>query len=459
MQGSRRNGRIAVFALCALAGAAALGRAASAEPAPDVTPQQRRVLSVTVKGPITSGTAEYLESSITRAANERFDLLAITLDTPGGHLEATRDIVQRMLASEVPIAVWVGPAGARAGSAGVFITLAAHYAGMHPASNIGAAHPVLAGGQDVKQQAGEDMAKKIENDTAAFARSIAAERGRNADWAEKAVRESVSVTAEEARKLKVIDEVAPDLATLVADANGKTVKVAGRQTQIHTRNAVLEPQRMTIRQRTLSFIADPNVAALLLLVGMMGLALEMYHPGSIFPGALGALCLFLSFMAMRVIPVNAGAVVLLVAGVAMLIAEAWLPTHGLLGVGGAACLVIGTLLFIDRDAPDYQFDPEAFQMSPIVVWPTPIVLAGIVAFVGWKVVGSRRARLVAGAPGLVGESGEALGDVGPEGGMVFVHGEYWSARSAQPIPKGARVRVVAVDGLVTTVEREAQSHP
>jgi membrane-bound serine protease (ClpP class) len=455
MHGSRRNARIALFALCALAGAASLGRGVLAGPVPDDATYQRRVLSLTVKAPITSGTAEYIESAIERVANERYDVLAITLDTPGGHLEATRDIVQRMLASQVPIVVWVGPAGARAGSAGVFITLAAHYAGMHPASNIGAAHPVLAGGQDVKQQAGEDMAKKVENDTAAFARSIANARGRNADWAEKAVRESVSVTADEAAKLKVIDRIAPDLATLIAEANGKTVKLADREAQIHSRNAVIEPQAMSVRQRTLSFIADPNIAALLLLVGMLGLALEMYHPGAVFPGALGALCLFLSFMAMRVIPVNVGAVILVAAGAALLIAEAWLPTQGLAAVGGAACLLIGTLLFIDRDAPDYQFDPETFRMSPIVVWPTPIVLAALVAFVGWKVVGSRRARLVSGEQGLVGEIGEALGEVGPGGGMVFVHGEYWKARSEQPIALGARVRVVAVDGLVVVVRPEA----
>jgi membrane-bound serine protease (ClpP class) len=436
-----------------------LAGAALAAPVPDDATYRRRVLSLTVKGPITSGTAEYIESAITRAANERYDLLAISLDTPGGHLEATRDIVQKMLGSQVPIAVWVGPAGARAGSAGVFITLASHYAGMHPASNIGAAHPVLAGGQDVKEQAGEDMAKKVENDTAAFARGIAAERGRNADWAEKAVRESVSVTAEDALKLKVIDRIAPDLATLVADANGKTVKIAGREAQIHSRNATFDPLNMTVRQRTLSFIADPNIAALLLLVGMLGIALEMYNPGAVFPGALGALCLFLSFVAMRVIPVNAGAVILLVAGLGLLIAEAWLPTHGVAAIGGTACLVIGTLLFIDRDAPDYHFDPEAFRMSPLVVWPTPLVLAGLVAFVGWKVVGSRRARLVIGAQGLVGEAGEALGDVGPDGGNVFVHGEYWKARSAQPIAPGTRVRVVAVDGLLLTVQPDAQQRP
>jgi membrane-bound serine protease (ClpP class) len=263
----------------------------------------------------------------------------------------------------------------------------------------------------------------------------------------------VSVTADEAAKLKVVDRVAPDVAALVADAHGKKVKLGAAEARIHASNPVFEPMNMTVRQRTLSFLADPNIAALLLLVGMLGIALELYNPGGIIPGAVGALCLFLSFLAMRVIPVNAGAVILLVVGAALLVGEAWLPAHGVAAVGGALCMVIGTLLFIDRDAPDYHFDPEAFQMSPVVVWPTPIALAAIVAFVGWKVVGSRRARLVSGAQGLVGETGDALGEVGPEGGEVFVHGEYWKARSAQPIARGERVRVVAVDGLVLTVKQ------
>jgi len=450
-----RTLRLVLPLAAALAGAVGL---AAPEPervgklAPAEEPARpARVLSLTVSAPITSGTAEYLDAGLARARDGGFDALAITLDTPGGHLDATRDIVQHMLASEVPIIVWVGPGGARAGSAGVFITIAANVAAMHPASNIGAAHPVLAGGGDVEKEAGKDMAKKVENDTAAFARSIAKARGRNQDWAEKAVRESVSVTAEEAKKLQVIDLVAPDLPSVLAAADGRQVEAKAGWRKLHVKGATLEPLEMTIRQKTLAFLSDPNVVALLMLIGTLGVALEFYHPGSIIPGAAGALCLLLAFLAMRVIPVNAGAVLLLLAGVTLLIAEAYITTHGIAGAAGAVCIAVGTLLFIDKSSPEYHFDPGAFTLSPVVVWPTPIAISALLAFVAFKVVRSRRGRLVAGAPGLVGEEGEALSGVGPEGGDVFLHGEYWKARADSPIPRGARVKVVAVEGLTATV--------
>ncbi|HTP25540.1 MAG TPA: nodulation protein NfeD [Anaeromyxobacteraceae bacterium] len=437
-----RRARAGLFCALALAGVAR-----ATEPAP-------RVLHLTVDAPIAGGTTEYVQAGIARATSGHFDAIAITLNTPGGHLDATRDIVQSMLASQVPTVVWVGPAGARAGSAGVFITLAANIAGMHPASNIGAAHPVTAGGGDVDKEAGKDMARKVENDTAAFARSIAKIRGRNAAWAERAVRESVSVTAEEAAKLKVIDIVAPSLTELLAAADGRSVEIAGRQTIFRGRDAHLEPLDMTVRQKTLGFLADPNVAALLMLVGTLGIALELYHPGALAPGIAGGVCLFLAFIATRVVPVNAGAIVLLLAGVGLLVAEAYVTTHGLAGVAGAVCILVGTLLFIDKSSPDYQFDPGAFTLSPLVVWPTPIALAGILSFVAWKVAFSRRGRLVLGPQGLSMEAGEALSEIGPEGGEVFIHGEYWRARASDHIPRGSRVRVVAVEGLMLTVVAE-----
>jgi len=433
--------------LLALAGSLALAAPQPPEPA-----GRPRVLRLDVKQAITSGTAEYIEAGIARARTDGYDLLLLVLDTPGGHLDATREIVQGMLASEVPIAVWVGPAGARAGSAGVFLTMAAQVAAMHPASNIGAAHPVLAGGKDVAEQAGKDMAKKVENDTAAFARSIAAARGRSADWAEKAVRDSVSVTAAEALQEKVIDVVAPDVAAVLAFADGRKVAVQGGTRTLRTRDATVEPLDMTVRQRTLGFLADPNVVALLFLLGTLGIALEFYHPGSIIPGAAGAIALLLAFLAMRVIPVNTGAVLLLLAGMGLLIAEAYVTTHGIAGIAGAGCMLVGTLLFIDKSAPEYRFDPAAFQLSPAVVWPTPLALAGLLGFVAWKIVRSRRERLVSGSVGLLGETGEALTDLGPGGGEAFLHGEYWRARSAAPLARGSRVRVVAVDGLVAVVE-------
>jgi membrane-bound serine protease (ClpP class) len=439
----------------ALLSALLAGAMSLAAPAPPPAGPPR-VLSLTVTAPITSGTAEYVEAGLKRAQAEGFEALAITLDTPGGHLEATRDIVQRMLGSEVPLLVWVGPAGARAGSAGVFITLAAHVAAMAPATNIGAAHPVLAGGGDVEKEAGKDMARKVENDTAAFARSVAKARGRSQEWAEKAVRESVSATAEEALQLKVVDLLAPDLPSLLAAADGRTVETAAGPRMLRLRGAAVEPLSMTVRQRVLAFLSDPNVAALLMLLGTLGIALEFYHPGSILPGAVGGFLLFLAFLSMRVIPVNVGAVVLLLAGVALLVLEGYTTTHGVAGVAGAVCIALGTALFIDKSSAEYHFDPALFTLSPAVVWPTPLAMSAIMGFVAWKVVRSRRERLVAGAQGLLGENGEALSEVGPEGGEVFVHGEYWRARAATPIRRGARVRVTSVDGLTVTVVAEGE---
>ncbi len=451
----RRATRAVALVALALAFVGAL--AAPAAPAPASTPAAAappRVLAAAVKGPITGGTVEYLGAALERARLGGFDALVVTLDTPGGQLDATREIVQAMLASPVPIVVWVGPAGARAGSAGVFLTLAADVAAMHPTSNIGAAHPVTGGGRDVAEEAGKDMAKKVENDTAAFARSVAGARGRNADWAEKAVRESVSVTAEEAVRLKVVDLTAPDVPALLAAIDGRRVGAGAAARTLRTAGAGIEDHQPTVRQRLLGFLADPNVMAILMLVGMLGIGVEFYHPGAIVPGLAGGLCLFLAFLAMRVIPVNVGAVLLLLAGVGLMIAEAYVTAHGLAGLTGAVCVVIGTLFFVDTSSPGDWFDPSMVAVSPWVVWPTPVALAALLGFMGWKVVRARRGPLQLGAPALVGAPGEALSDIDAVAGEAFVHGEYWQARSAQPLPRGARVRVVGVEGLVVTVVAE-----
>jgi membrane-bound serine protease (ClpP class) len=423
--------------------------AARPEAPPGAAP---RVLGVEVKGPITGGTAEYLEAAVQRAREEGSAAVLITLDTPGGALDATREIVQAMLASPVPVLVWVGPAGARAGSAGVFITLAADVAAMHSTSNIGAAHPVLGDGKDIAESAGKDMAKKVENDTAAFARTVAEARGRNVAWAEKAVRESVSVTAAEALKQKVVDLVADSPEELLAKADGRVVRpsAAGKRT-LALAGAVIVPFEKTIRQRLLSFLADPNVVALLMLLGTLGVAIEFYHPGLVFPGATGALALFLAFLGMRVIPVNVGAVLLVLVGVGLLVAEAYVTAHGIAGVGGVVCIVLGTLFFVDQASPDYRFDPGALAISPWVIWPTPLLMGAALLFLAWKVAAVRRRPQTIGERALVGARAEALSAIGPDAGEVFLHGEYWQARSAELIPKGARVRVASVDGLVVRV--------
>jgi membrane-bound serine protease (ClpP class) len=432
---------LALLAGLALAGPAPEGGSASAP----------RVLVLEVNGPITGGTAEFVQAGLQKAKADGYDAIAITLDTPGGMLDATREIVRALLGSEVPVVVWVGPAAAQAASAGTFLTMAASVAAMHPTSNIGAAHPVTGSGKDVAAEAGKDMAKKVENDTAAFSRSIAEARGRNAEWAETAVRESVSVVAAEAVKLRVVDYVAKDLGEALALADGRKVKTGAGERVFRGKGAVLVPLEPTVRQQLLMLIANPNVVAILMLLGTLGIAIEFYHPGGIVPGAAGAFFLFVAFLGMRVIPVNVGAVVLILAGVGLLVAEAYVTAHGLAGLGGAACIVLGTLFFIDKASPDYHFDPGAFTLSPWVVWPTPIALAAILGFMAYKVAGARRLPLQLGAPALVGAEGHALSDVGPGGGEAFVHGEYWKARSAESIPKGARLRVTAVDGLTVIV--------
>jgi len=415
-----------------------------------------RVLAVEVTGPISGGTAEYLLAALKKARDEQYGVLAMTVDTPGGALDATREIVQAMLGSEVPIVVWVGPAGAHAASAGAFVTMAANVAAMHPAANIGAAHPVTLGGKDVAEEAGKDMAKKVENDTAAFVRSIAAERGRSAEWAEKAVRESVSATGDEAVKLRVVDFVAGDLRSALDLADGRRVKAGGAWKLLRTKGAALVTYEKTVRQRLLSFLADPNVVALLMLLGTLGIGIEFYHPGMIFPGAVGAFCLLLAFLAMRVIPVNVGAVLLILAGVGLLVAEGYVTTHGVAGAGGAVCVVLGTLFFVDRSSPDYRFDPATFTVSPWIVWPTPVALAAVLGFMAWKIAAARRAPLQLGAAALLGADAVALSEIGPSSGEAFVHGEYWQARSAVAVPKGAHLRVAAVDGLTVVVVATSQ---
>jgi membrane-bound serine protease (ClpP class) len=435
----------------ALLAALAAAAASAVQPSPEVSAAPR-VLELTVDGAITLGTAEYLQAGLARAREEGFEAVLITLDTPGGDLESTRKIVRTMLESPVPVLLWVGPAGAHAGSAGVFVTLAADVAAMHPTSNIGAAHPVTGGGKDVEAEAGKDMARKVENDTAAFARSVATARGRNADWAERAVRESVAVAAADAVKERVVDLLAADPQAFLAAADGRTIRASTSPRTLHLRGAVLVHHPPSIRQRALMFIADPNVVAILSLLALLGLGIEFYHPGALFPGIAGGFCLFLVFVASQIIPVNVAAILLLLAGAGLLVSEAFFTSHGLAGVGGAACVVLALLFFLNTSAPG--FDPGAFTISPWLIWPTPLALAAVFLYMGWKVARGRRAPLQLGAPALLGMPGEALSELGPQGGDVLLHGEYWRARSASPIPRGARVRVVSVDGLVVTVEAE-----
>jgi len=413
------------------------------------------VLRATLVGIVNPGTAAYLASAVDEAAARGCGAVLVRLDTPGGLLEATRKIVQRFLSAPVPVIVHVAPAGARAGSAGVFITLSAHVAAMAPGTNIGAAHPVVGGGRDPEEAGGEELAKKIENDTAALARAIAEQRQRNVQWAEDAVRESISATDREALEAGVIDLVEADQGALLAAVHGRLVKIAGEDVPIRTRGAPVVDHPMTISQRARSFLGNPNVTYALLSLGFLALLLELYNPGMIVPGAIGALCLLLGGIGLEVLPVNVGALLLIAAAIALFVAEIYVTSFGLLAAGGIGCLVVGAALLVNKADPDYLVDPS-FGVSWTVVLPLAVVVGLAAIGLGFQATKEMRKRAKTGAEGLVDARATVLDTIPATGeGWVRANGERWRARSRQgEISAGASVRVAGVDGLVLEVTPE-----
>lgn len=395
---------------------------------------------ITVSATITPPVAEYIVQNIDASAKANSDGLIILLDTPGGLDLAMRDIAKGILNSSLPVVVYVHPSGARAASAGVIITVAAHIAAMTPGTNIGAAHPVGLGigGTD------KIMMKKVENDAVAYVRGIADKRGRNADWVEKAVRKSESITAEEAHKLKVIDFVAVDLKTLLEQIDGKEVILLTGKKVVRTKDVIINEKRMDTRQRILAAISDPNIAYILFLVGLAGLYFEFAHPGVILPGVVGGISLILAFFALQTLPVNYAGVLLILFGIILFIAEIKVISHGLLTVGGIISLILGSLLLFDSPDP-------ALRVSWSVMIPTLTIIclffAGIIALVLKAQMRKRRT----GKDGMVGEEGKAITDV-YETGKVFIKGEYWNASSDKPVEKGRRVRISKVEGLIIKIE-------
>ena len=400
------------------------------------------VAMIDLDGAITPVTARLLTAAIERAQTERAQALIVRLNTPGGLERSMRTMAQTILNSEIPVIVYVAPTGARAASAGVFITMAAHVAAMAPATNIGAAHPVAIGGGET----GKEMGKKIANDAAAFARSLAAERGRNVEWAEKAVRASVSVTEREAVKLKVVDLIADSVPDLLAKVDGRTVKTARGPVTLATRDAPVKLIEIRFRDRFLALITDPNIAYILMMVGMLGIFFELQKPGAILPGVIGGISLILAFFAFQSLPINWAGVLLILFGVSLLIAEIKIASHGILTAGGVVAMVLGS--FMLYDAPEV-----GFRVSWTVILPTVGAMAGLVA---WAVSAGVRAmmkRPVTGSAGMIGRVAVARSALGPEG-QVQVDGEIWRAVSeGGVIPAGEKVRVTAVDGLTLTVSR------
>jgi membrane-bound serine protease (ClpP class) len=402
------------------------------------------VATIQIDGVISPVTLRLVEGAVTRAQAERASALVILLDTPGGLERSMRAICQRLLNAEIPVIVYVAPTGARAASAGVFITMAAHVAAMAPATNIGAAHPVAVGGGVDK----ESM-KKIENDAAAFARTIATERGRNAEWAERAVRQSVSITEREAVKLKVVDLIADSVPDLLEKIDGRGVKTAKGPVTLQTKGATVTAIEIGFRDRILNVITDPNVAYILMMLGMLGLFFELSNPGVVLPGVIGGISLILAFFAFQSLPINYAGLLLILFGIVLLVAEIKIVSHGILAIGGIVAMSLGSLMLFD--APEV-----GFRVSWRVIVPTVGATAGMFLFVVAAGVRALTARSTVGAPAMVGQTGVARSPLSPEG-QVLVQGELWRAVArGTPVEEGVRVRVVGVNGLTLTVEKAAE---
>lgn len=400
-------------------------------------------------GSVDPGSGSFLLDCIRTAQEQGAEALVVRLDTPGGLLSTTRDVVQAELTAKVPIVFWVGPPGARAGSAGVFLTMAAHVAAMAPSSNIGAAHPVGVQVGDDKKEAQEAMAKKIENDTAAFVKGIAERRSRNVEWAEKAVRESESITASKALELKVIDLLAEDLPELLRKIDRRKVDLGGGEVRVlHTAGAEIRPLSWSVKDRVLHALANPEVAYLIAMLGVIGVMLELFHPGTVVPGVVGGICLVIAAMAFQMLPVNVGAAILILLGIAFFAAEMYVGGHGGFIAAGIVCVVIGSLLLIGHVDKGFYADAD-FGLGWRVVAPVALALAIIAGTLAWNLKKSVHRPLLAGGNSLIGEIGEVRDD-----GTMMVGGELWKAHSAQPLAPGSRARVLAVRGLTLEVVPE-----
>jgi membrane-bound serine protease (ClpP class) len=399
---------------------------------------------IVIDGSINPAVDDFIRESIGRSKTNGARALIIQLDTPGGLLTSTRTIVKELLSDVVPVIVYVAPSGAGAGSAGVFITLAAHIAAMAPGTNIGAAHPVAGGGQEVKGVMGE----KIENFTASFSESIAQQRGRNTEWAIQAVRKSVSITEKEALKIKVIDIVAKDIDDLLEQAHGRKVDIEGQKRELALKGARVQRYEMSLKQKVLNTIADPNIAYLLMMAGILGLYMEFAHPGVIFPGVAGAICLLLAFVSLQLLPINYTGLALIILGIGLLIGEAFYPSFGVLGIGGIISLTLGSLLLFDTPMSDFGVDRP-------IVFTAVGTLGSFVLAVSYLVFRSQKEKLTLGIEGLIGEIGVVRDKLSPTG-RIFVHGETWKAQADNEIDVGEKVEVVGVEGMVLKVRRAGQ---
>ena len=393
-----------------------------------------------VDGIINPASAGYIVRGIDKAEQDGASCLVIQMDTPGGLMESMRSIVKRMLGSRVPIIVYVAPSGSRAGSAGVFITLAANIAAMAPGTNIGAAHPVQMG-----EKIDKTMEAKILNDTVAYIKTIAKQRGRNEQWAEKAVRESVSVHEDEALKLGVIDLISPSLEDLLVRVDGREVTVSpGKIIALKVRGAEVKNINMSFRDRFLDIISNPSIAYILLMLGFYGLLYELASPGAILPGVIGGICLILAFFAFQMLPINYAGVALILLGIILFIAEVKITSYGMLSVGGVISLLLGSVMLINSPA-------DFLRISFIkVILPVVLMSAAFFLFALVMVVRAHRRRPTTGKEGLVGGKGVATTDLKPEG-VVEIRGELWNAVAEETIKAGEKIQVKETEGMKVKV--------
>ncbi len=389
--------------------------------------------------------AAFLTEQIANANRLGEKAVLIQLDTPGGLDSAMREIVQAELNSVIPVIVYVGPHGARAASAGVLITLAADFAGMAPGTNIGAAHPVAIG---PGSQPDDTMMAKVENDAAAYARSLAQKRGRNQDWAEQAVRKSVSISAAEAVDLAVVDLIAESPDSLLTQLDGYKYLRNGKPVIFSSKDAVLDPVAMNWRQQILNALSNPNIAYLLMMLGIIGIFFEISQPGVVLPGAIGAIAILLALFAFSSLPINYVGVLLILLAVVLFILEVKVASYGMLSIGGIVSMALGSLMLIDSSAP-------YLQISWAVIAATVTVSAGFIMLATGMVIRTQRRPVTMGQEGMIGEHGEVIEAIDGKG-LVFVHGEYWTAVAEQPIAVGKEVEVVRLlDGLRLEVKPTA----
>ncbi len=402
------------------------------------------VHQVVVDATINPATADFIHEAIHTAASEGAAALIVQLDTPGGLLDSTKSIVKDFLGAPLPVIVYVAPSGSGATSAGVFITMAANIAAMAPGTNIGAAHPVGGQGETIDG----DLGDKVENFAASMSKSIAQARGRNVEWADKAVRESVSVTEQEALELKVIDLVANSVEDLLRQADGRKVEVRNQEVTLRLAGADVVVHEMRLKHEVLNVLANPNVAYLLMMAAMLGLYVEFTSPGLFFPGVVGAICLLLGLTSLQVLPINYGGLLLLGLGFLLMALELSMPSFGALGIGGVVSFILGSLLLFDTPESNLAVDPK-------IIYAAAATFGGAILIATFLVVRTHRNKPALGVEGLIGETGEVRQRIGGgrQRGKIFVHGEYWNAFADEAIEANERVEITAMDGMNLTVRR------